>query len=167
MTEVAAIGYIFPNDEFFRSDSPSGNPYSNEVAIYRMSNGSVARLCEFRRIGHTNREGIVQLLGTDASFERERDSNRFVTKSEWKTVDVHAFRDPLPEALAADLGGHGGSHSYLVHEFVDACVNERMPTVNAWEAARYVAAGATAHKSVLRGGELLKVPDWGDAPVRP
>ena len=166
MTEVAAMGYVYPNDELSRADSPSGNPYSNEVAIYRMSNGTVARLCEFRRVGHTNREGIVQLLGTDASYERESAGNRFVTKSEWKTVDVDAYRDPLPDALAEDLGGHGGSHSYLVHEFVDACVDERLPTVNAWEAARYVAAGVMAHKSVLKGGELLKVPDWGDAPDR-
>ena len=54
--------------------------------------------------------------------------------------------------------------AYLVNEFVRACVDNRMPAVNAWEAARYVAAGVMAHKSALKGGELLKVPDWGDAP---
>jgi predicted dehydrogenase len=164
MTEVSCIGYVYPNDEFYRADSASGNLFSNEVGLYRMSNGTAARLCEFRRVGHTNREGIVQLLGTDASFERESTGNRFVTKSEWETVDVDAARDPLPEALAADLGGHGGSHSYLVNEFVDACANERIPTVNVWEAVRYMAAGVMAHKSALKGGELLKVPDWGGAP---
>jgi hypothetical protein len=63
-----------------------------------------------------------------------------------------------------DLGGHGGSHAYLVHEFVSACSEGRAPAINAWEAVRYMAAGVTAHKSALRGGELLKVPDWGDAP---
>jgi predicted dehydrogenase len=167
MTEVAAFGYEYPNDEYYRRDSVSGNTFGNETAIYRMSNGTVARLCEYRRVGHTNRDGIVQLLGTDASFERDRESRYFVNKSDWEAVDVDAYRDQLPDVLAADLGGHGGSHAYLVHEFVDACVNERTPTVNAWEAARYVAAGVTAHKSALRGGELLKVPDWGDAPERP
>lgn len=165
MTKVSAMGYVYPNDEYFRADSVSGNLYSNEVAVYRMSNGSIARLCEFRRVGHTNREGIVQLLGSDASFERESDGNRFVTKHGRETVDVNSFRDPLPEALAADLGGHGGSHSYLVNEFVDACATERLPTVNAWEAVRYMAAGVMAHKSALKDGELLEVPDWGDAPT--
>jgi len=164
MTEVSAFGYVYPNDEYFRADSASGNIFSNEVALYRMSNGAVARLCEFRRVGHTEREGIIQLLGTEASFARETDGSRFVNKESSEIVDVDAYRDPLPEALAADLGGHGGSHSYLVNEFVDACVNERMPTVNAWEAVRYVAAGVMAHKSALKDGEVLKVPDWGDAP---
>ena len=166
MTEVAAFGYVYPSDEFWRADSDFGNLFSNEVALFRMSNGATARLCEFRRVGYTEREGIIQLLGTDASFARETEGSRFVDKEKAEIVDVDAFRDPLPEALAGDLGGHGGSHSYLVNEFVDACANDRMPTVNAWEAARYVAAGVTAHKSALKGGELLKVPDWGDAPER-
>ena len=29
---------------------------------------------------------------------------------------------------------------------------------------RYLAPGIVAHQSALRDGELLKVPDWGDAP---
>jgi len=59
-------------------------------------------------------------------------------------------------------GGHGGSHAYLAHEFVDAVAHGRLPAINAWEAARYMAAGATAHKSALRDGEWLSVPDWGE-----
>jgi len=29
-----------------------------------------------------------------------------------------------------------------------------------------VAMGAMAHKSALKDGELLDMPDWGDAPVK-
>ncbi|HUU60349.1 MAG TPA: hypothetical protein VMZ50_12450, partial [Phycisphaerae bacterium] len=61
-------------------------------------------------------------------------------------------------------GGHGGSHAYLVHEFVDAVARGRTPAINVWEAARYMAAGAVAHKSALAGGAILDVPDWGGAP---
>ena len=61
--------------------------------------------------------------------------------------------------------GHGGSHPYLVHEFVDAVANHRQPLTNIWEAARYMAMGVTAHQSALQGGERLPVPDWGDAPA--
>ena len=60
-------------------------------------------------------------------------------------------------------GGHGGSHAYLVHDFVDAISHDRVPAINVWEAARYMAAGAMAHKSALAGGVVLDVPDWGDA----
>ena len=31
--------------------------------------------------------------------------------------------------------GHGGSHPYLVHEFVSAVAERRMPKVSAWDAA--------------------------------
>jgi hypothetical protein len=51
-----------------------------------------------------------------------------------------------------------------VHEFVDAIAHNRMPAINAWEAVRYTAAGVIAHKSALRDGEILVVPDWGDVP---
>jgi len=51
-----------------------------------------------------------------------------------------------------------------VHEFVTAVAENRQPVINAWEAARYMAMGAMAHKSALRDGEWLEVPDWGDAP---
>jgi predicted dehydrogenase len=168
MTEVSAQGYIYPHDEYFREDSVTGNLFSNEVAVYRMSNGTLATVREFRRVGHVGREGIVKLLGTEASFERELNGMQYITKTEGQEVDVEAFREtgtpPLPGPLAANLGGHGGSHAYLVHEFVDACVNWRTPKINVWEAVRYVAAGVMAHKSALNDGELMKVPDWGDAP---
>ena len=36
--------------------------------------------------------------------------------------------------------------------------------INAWEAARYMAMGVMAHKSALRDGERLDVPDFGDPP---
>ena len=36
--------------------------------------------------------------------------------------------------------------------------------INACQAVRYMAAGVMAHKSALKDGEILDVPDWGDAP---
>ena len=62
-------------------------------------------------------------------------------------------------------GGHGGSHPHLVHEFVSSIAEDRQPAINAWEAVRYMACGATAHKSALANGEMLSIPDWGDAPI--
>jgi predicted dehydrogenase len=163
MTHVSCSGYTYPDDDWFRKDTVSGNLFSNEVALYRMSNGATARICEFRRIGHVGREGF-RIYGTQGSFENDVSGAKWVTTDGWEKVDPSEAREPLPDELTSDLGGHGGSHSYLVHEFIDACVNDRMPRVNAWEAARYVAAGVMAHESALRDGEVMKVPDWGDAP---
>jgi hypothetical protein len=86
-----------------------------------------------------------------------------------------AFADELTRGLPENarlsaqerkdfLGGHGGSHAYLVHEFVSAVAEERQPAVNIWEAARYMIMGVMAHKSALADGETLDVPDFGDAP---
>ena len=159
----------------------SGEP-SNETALYTMSNGAHLRICEYREIGHPGRE-IFRVYGNKGSFENDT----WCDKQGVKPVTVEEMRDPLPaevvkafrgwRKLAAPdpsklspkeledfLGGHGGSHSYLVHEFVDAVAHERMPAVTAWDAARYTAAGATAHKSALKGGAVLDVPDWGNPP---
>jgi len=95
-------------------------------------------------------------------------------------LEVDQMRDPLPPEVCAAFAeaceaqrdakgdftpqGHGGSHPYLVHEFVDAVAHNRQPAINAWEAARYMAMGVMAHQSALKDGERLDVPDWGDAP---
>ena len=60
--------------------------------------------------------------------------------------------------------GHGGSHPYLVHEFASAVFEDRTPAISAWDAARYMAMGVTAHQSALKDSTWLDVPDWGDAP---
>ena len=133
-----------------------------------MSNGAIAQITESRRNGHTGHEGIVRVIGTEASYERDTSdeyAGKWFTKTSAQEVDPRTYRDSLPATLASDLGGHGGSHAYLADEFVMACCEGRMPKVNAWEASRYVAAGVMAHKSAMKGGELLKVPDWGDAPA--
>lgn len=57
-------------------------------------------------------------------------------------------------------GGHGGSHPYLVHEFVSSVVEGRPAAVDARTAAAWTAAGLTAHASAMRDGEPLPVPDF-------
>ncbi len=82
----------------------------------------------------------------------------------------HAFKQVANPSLSdAELketdfrpGGHGGSHPYLVHEFVSAVLERRRPAINVWEAVRYMAMGVTAHQSALKDGETLTVPDWGE-----
>lgn len=164
MVEVSAQGYVYPHDDWYRADTIWGNLFSNEVALFRMSNGATARICEFRRIGHIGREAF-RIYGTEASFENDVSGAKWVTKHGWEAVDLSQAREPLPEPLASNLGGHGGSHAYLVHEFVDACNKGRLPRIHVWEAVRYFAPGLVAHQSAMRDGELLKIPDWGDPPM--
>lgn len=161
--KVCCWGWANRTGEPFFADSA----FSDETALFQMSNGSTMRIREYREIGHTDREGF-DVFGTQASFEL----GRWYEKRSSRDVTVQEMRDPLPPEVAdawrdpatgeVPLGGHGGSHAYLVHEFVDAIATGRRPAIHAWTAARYMAAGATAHKSALRDGEVLNVPDWGD-----
>ncbi|MEK7397823.1 MAG: Gfo/Idh/MocA family oxidoreductase [Candidatus Poribacteria bacterium] len=171
-TKVCAYGWNSQNDdESFELSS------TNETALFQMSNGSSMRICEYRRVGQPCRE-MFNILGTKGCFygaEGNWGENKWFNLWEKTVLSVEEMRDPLPDDVykayqmggkVTDVyGGHGGSHAYLANEFVDAVANKRQPAINAWEAVRYMSAGVMAHKSALKDGELLDVPDWGDAPA--
>ena len=151
-----------PDDDYF-----AGTAFCDETALFHMSNGATMRICEHRKIAAHGE--FFSILGTRGSY---RDDS-WIEQFENTPLTVEDMRDPLPdevrEAFSAAsgesfYGGHGGSHAYLVHEFVEAVAADRQPAINVWEAVRYMAAGVMAHKSCLRDGEVLDVPDWGDAP---
>ncbi|MBS3762808.1 MAG: Gfo/Idh/MocA family oxidoreductase [Planctomycetes bacterium] len=161
VTHVSAQGYQNPGDDWWREDTLSGNLFCDEIALYRLSNGATMRHAEMRRLATPCQE-TFRIYGTEGSFESDFGGQRWLTTEGVEEVDTTAFREPIPDELAEDLGGHGGSHAYLVHEFVDSIVNDRLPRINVWQAVRFMAPGLMAHKSALAGGELLEVPDWGD-----
>lgn len=175
------------NDPYFKHDA-----FSNETALFKMSNGSSVRICEFREVGGAagQENETFRVLGTKGVFSEDAwsDNGRTNPKNghppKKTTLSKEEMRDPLPlevseafkRAMNKDIDendlfnlefnpqGHGGSHPYLVHEFVDSIVNDRQPAINIWEAARYMAMGVMAHKSALLDGATLDIPDWGDAP---
>jgi hypothetical protein len=67
-------------------------------------------------------------------------------------------RPPLPPTVAA--GGHGGSHGYLMNEFVTAILQNRKPLVDVAWALNMTVAGIVAHQSALKGGETMKIPQF-------
>lgn len=56
--------------------------------------------------------------------------------------------------------GHGGSHPHLVHEFVEALVQERAPYPNAKQSANITCVGILAHESAKQGGAIIKLPEF-------
>ena len=66
----------------------------------------------------------------------------------------------LPEPLRHSTG-HGGSHSFLTHEFVMSIVEKRRPEVDVYEALAYTIPGFYAHQSALEGGKTYQIPDYG------
>lgn len=93
------------------------------------------------------------------------DSNGYPEGETEMLADKKAnYLERLPEPLRVK-SGHGDSHTFLTHEFVRAVLEDRHPTVNVWEAIAYTLPGIIAHQSALRGGESLKIRDYGQAPA--
>ena len=57
-------------------------------------------------------------------------------------------------------GGHGGSHPHLVNEFVSALIEDRDPWPNAVTSANWTCVGICAHESALKGGEIVRLPEF-------
>jgi predicted dehydrogenase len=195
-THVSAFGFVDNHpDGLFRAEvNQWGNTFSNETGLFKMSDGSMMRINEFRRIGHPGAEEI-SIYGTEGSFEQQVNAQCWITKNRGDVTDLRDLLAPVgaPRKLEGDMSkvtdelthaglakihdvnrlpvefvglpnGHLGSHQFLVDDFVKACVERVQPPNNVWQAARYVLPGLTAHESAVRGGELLEVPDYGDCP---
>ena len=80
-------------------------------------------------------------------------------------VQAHAFKK-IPDSYRQipKTNGHMASHQLLINDFCTAVSERKMPYVNAWRAARYTIPGLIAHESAKLGGQLLDVPDLGEAP---
>ena len=71
-THVSAMGFVDRHEDrlYAREDNVWKNPFSNETMLCRMSDGSMARINEFRRIGHPGTVGM-SLYGTLGSYEEQ------------------------------------------------------------------------------------------------
>ena len=77
---------------------------------------------------------------------------RFTTKGVYDDEETH---------LSFTQGaGHGGSHPHLVHEFVSALAEQRDPFPDARRSANWTCVGLCAHESALKGGELVRLPEF-------
>jgi predicted dehydrogenase len=56
--------------------------------------------------------------------------------------------------------GHGGSHPHLVHEFLSALNEGRVPYPDARQSANITCVGILAHESAMKGGEIIPLPDF-------
>jgi predicted dehydrogenase len=187
MTHVSCLGFVdhHPDGLYGPHANRWGNPFSNQTALFRLSDGSMGRINEFRRIGHP---GTVRLslFGTAGSFEASAAGCVWLTAdraqserldealaprgmiTEWGRYESLARVHPverLPREFAGLPNGHQGSHQFLVDDFVRACVEGRQPPNNVWQAARYAVPGLIAHESACKGGVLLEIPDFGDPPA--
>jgi predicted dehydrogenase len=184
MTSASCLGYVDRHKDglFRRGVNLFDNVFSNQTALFAMSDGSCARINEFRRVGHIGGERL-SLYGTEGSYEQQAGNCVWVHKGGFEDVtaqlacpgrkvkggtyletsSVHPV-ERLPKEFIGLPNGHWGSHQFLVDDFVQACVAGKPTPNNVWQAARYLLPGLVAHESSEQGGKRLPVPDLGDAP---
>ena len=162
-THVSCFGYRDSHaDGIFREGGNLwNNPFSNESALMRTSDGGMMRLNEFRRTGGS---GVYMgMFGTNASFE-ENDiaavwktiggqTENLTEDLKFKDEGIHVdMSDPsqtvkrdfnsslakahhayrLPHSYRKMPNGHNGSHQFLVDDFMKALRTEKLPPNNAW-----------------------------------
>jgi predicted dehydrogenase len=69
-------------------------------------------------------------------------------------------RSQLPKEFLGLSNGHGGSHQFMVDDFVMDAVGERKAPMNVIDAARYTIPGVLAHQSAQKAGQKLQIPQY-------
>jgi predicted dehydrogenase len=148
-TEVACEGMPSKLEYLHSSKNRYKNPFGTEIALFRTSEGGMSRMgVSWDTPGHGGEMGRVR--GEKGSYLGNFDG------TEKNLPDLK--RPPLPPGMPT--GGHGGSHGYLTNEFVTAILQDRKPLVDIGMALNLTVAGIVAHHSALKGGQLLKIPQF-------
>ncbi len=148
-TEVSCMGIPSLIEHLRPGNNRYKNAFGTEIALFRTSEGGMARMAvSWDTPGFSGEIGRIR-----------GQKGTFYGKFEGLTTRLpNTQRPPLPPGVAA--GGHGGSHGYLMNEFVTAILQDRKPLVDIGMALNLTVAGIVAHQSALKGGELLKIPQY-------
>jgi predicted dehydrogenase len=148
-TAVACLGMPSTIPHLLPANNRYKNPFGTEIALFRTSEGGTSRMAvSWDTPGDQGERGRVR--GQRGAFHNRYEG---LVKNLPDTK-----RPPLPPRVQA--GAHGGSHGYLMNEFVSAILQDRKPLVDIALALNLTVAGIVAHQSALKGGELLKIPQY-------
>ena len=191
-TSVTCIGLQDKAEDgiFDSTVSKWGNDQSNQIALFKTSDGGVMRIAELRRVGTAPLESTVRMsiFGTEGSFEQQVGYASWATKNSFDIItdEIGTFSDvenpyslrsdyippnkwdggfakvhdrsQLPQEFKGLSNGHGGSHQFMVDDFVMDAVGARKAPMNVYDAARFTLPGILAHQSAQLGGNWLEIP---------
>jgi predicted dehydrogenase len=132
----------------------------------------------------------MSIFGTEGSFEQQVGYASWATKNSFDIItdEIGTFSDvenpyslkpdyippnlwdggfarvhdrsQLPKEFLGLSNGHGGSHQFMVDDFVMDAVGERKAPMNVHDAARFTAPGIWAHQSAQMAGKRLEIPQF-------
>lgn len=177
---VSCFGSGVVNDEIARR---SGSGYAVESCHIKIRDSDVAAHV-WRFLWETARQyrESIDVYGSKKSFEWELMTGEHPVLHTAKRpepeiaerVEVPDYAHLLPKEIQRFTraiidedhlsfiqgGGHGGSHPHMVNEFINALLENRDPFPNVEQSANWTSVGICAHQSALKGGEIVRVPDF-------
>jgi predicted dehydrogenase len=132
----------------------------------------------------------MSIFGTEGSFEQQVGYASWATKNSFDIItdEIGTFSDvenpyslkpdyippnlwdggfarvhdrsQLPKEFIGLSNGHGGSHQFMVDDFVMDAVGERKAPMNVVDAARFTIPGVLAHQSAQMAGQKLQIPQF-------
>jgi len=132
----------------------------------------------------------MSIFGTEGSFEQQVGYASWATKNSFDIVtdEIGTFSDvenpyslrpdyvppnlwdggfarvhdrsQLPKEFVGLSNGHGGSHQFMVDDFVMDAVGERKAPMNVIDAARFTIPGVLAYQSAQMTGQKLQIPQY-------
>lgn len=152
--EVSCMGMTSLQERYKPGSNRYDNPFGTEIALFRTSEGGMARMgVSWDTPGFGGEVGRCR--GQLGSF-----TDRFIGNTQGNELAkaVNILKPALPPGVVP--GGHGGSHGYLGHDFIDAILKKRKPLVDVTMALNLSVSGLIAHLSAMKDGELLKIPQF-------
>ncbi|MFA7348875.1 MAG: Gfo/Idh/MocA family oxidoreductase [Desulfurivibrionaceae bacterium] len=149
-TEVSCMGMPSAIPHLQAENNRFGNPFGTEIALFRTSEGGMARMAVSWEIPGTGDE-------TGRIWTEQGIFDRVFKGMDGKEAPL-IKRPPLPPGVQP--AGHGGSHGYLMSEFIEAILLDRTPLVDIAQALNLTVPGIVAHQSAMRNGELMKIPQY-------
>jgi predicted dehydrogenase len=161
LVEVSCLGTPGRTEAFL--DNAYNSPFANASALFKTNRGNMFRCNVMWDVwAHGER---AQWFGESTALLMDGWAGQpyAVRTADGKAIQQETdYFQLLPEKMRYDTG-HGGSHPFITHEFIQAILEDREPAVNVYEAVAMTAPGIVAHESALRGGEQLKVPNFDPA----
>ncbi len=140
LTEVSCLGTESLYAVYKDGNNQHKNAFATEVGLFKTSEGGTARMA----------------ISWDMKNAHGEKGRVYGQKPHDKTIN--GARPPLPPGV--EPGHHGGSHGHLTHNFINSILLDQKPIVDVSEALNMTMAGIIAHKSALKGGEWMKIPQY-------
>ncbi len=164
LVEVSCMGTA-PFDKSLRKPNAIGNVFTSEVGLFRTRKGGLCRFVVCYSQGEYLEAGRLRGEYAGYDWHNGRLKDGFVGDAEGKrrlaearAKGLNTKKYALPPGVKP--GGHGGSHGYLGHDFVDAILRNRKPKVDIIDALNMTVPGYYAHLSAMKDGENIKIPQF-------